>query len=97
MKSILFIAFALTSAFAFAGGGTHTHIYSRGMSCAAVQDAVSANGAVILHYGNGLYERVVEHGGYCDDASDETTEAFIAPTADGDCFAGYTCEPSLSH
>lgn len=94
MKSILALAFTFASASAFAGA-THTHINSRTMSCAAVQNAVSVNGSVILHYGNGLYERVVAHGGYCDHASDEVAEAFWAPSADdAQCFAGYVCEPS---
>jgi hypothetical protein len=91
--------FASASAFAWGGGNersngpTRTHIYSLGMSCAAVQNAVAANGAVILHYGDGLYERVVADGSYCSHAAGETTEPFWAPSADTSaCFSGYTCE-----
>ena len=53
MKSLIALAMMFASASAFAWGGgnersngpTRTHIYSLGMSCAAVQNAVAANGA----------------------------------------------------
>ena len=100
MKALLALALTFASASAFAWGGnemsngpTRTHIYSRGMSCASVQNAVSANGAVILHYGDGLYERVVARQGFCSNAANDQTEPFWAPAADGWCFAGYTCQP----
>ena len=101
MKALLALVmtfFASAAAFAWGGnemsnGPTRTHIYSRGMSCASVQNAVSANGAVILHYGDGLYERVVANQGFCSHAANDETEPFWAPATDGWCFAGYTCEP----
>lgn len=99
MKALLALALTFASASAFAWGGnemsngpTHTRINSRGMSCASVQNAVAANGAVILYYGEGLYERVVAHQGYCSRPANDETKPFWAPAADGWCFAGYTCE-----
>lgn len=66
------------------------HINARGMTCASVRSSVAASGAVILHYGSGLYDRVVAHGGYC--MHGETTQPFWTATRDsGACFAGYTC------
>lgn len=99
MKTLIALAFTLASASAFAHrsdrgvGPTAVHIYSQGMSCAAVQDAVNANGAVILHYGSGLFERVVAHDGYCSQPNGEETQPIWVPAADtGRCMAGYTCE-----
>lgn len=90
MKTV-FTVLALCALTASAEAATR-HINSRGMSCASVRGSVEASGAVILHYGDGLYDRVVAHGGYC--MHGETTQPFWAPTRDSShCFAGYTCSP----
>ena len=103
MKALLTLALAFASSAAFAwtagneraNGPTNVHVYSYKMKCAAVQTAVANNGAVILHYGKGLYERVVTDGSYCNSAARQFAEAFWAPTKDNaQCFVGYTCEDS---
>ncbi|MGZ3650066.1 MAG: hypothetical protein ACXVB9_17485 [Bdellovibrionota bacterium] len=92
MKYGLVLAIALVSGSAFAGGPTRGDIDSREMSCSAVQQAVQADGAVILHYGDDLYDRVVSTQSFCDSAAGETTQPYYAPTQDNaECFAGYLC------
>ncbi len=95
MKPVLVLGLLLClSSPAFADRGiepTQKHIYSTRMSCDSVRGAVSGYGAVILHYGRDLYERVVAHSGYC--AMGETAMPFWAPSASrSHCFVGYTCE-----
>ena len=99
MKHILVLALMFVSSAAFAhwdgndkaNGPTNVHVYSAGLTCADVQDAVMDNGAVILHYGEDLYERVVSGDSYCPTGT--YTKNFWAPAADGACFSGYQCTP----
>jgi hypothetical protein len=68
--------------------GTQAQAISRytstGMSCAAVQDAISREGAAILRYpgrtGITLYDRYVASGRLC--ASGEFAKASTVPTSD---------------
>jgi hypothetical protein len=76
-------------------GPARGRVCSMEMSCADVQATVSHRGAVIVNYGEGLYERVVAHNGFCSRATGDYTEPFFVPTADSDqCFAGYLCHPN---
>jgi hypothetical protein len=68
-------------------------IWSRGTSCAVVRASVIRHGAVIVHYGEDLYERVVDGYRYCDRG--DTLEPFWVPARDGECFAGYLCGPNI--
>lgn len=87
---VLFSAIALLALTTSAEAASR-HINARGMSCASVRSSVASHGAVILHYGAGLYDRVVSHGGYC--MHGETTRPYWVGTRDSHaCFAGYTCE-----
>ncbi|MGZ3704183.1 MAG: hypothetical protein ACXWSD_21130, partial [Bdellovibrionota bacterium] len=81
MKTLFILGLSLAAGSAFASGHglglngpTRAQIYSRHMTCAAVQSSVSSNGAVILHYGRDLYERVVATGAYC--STGQTTEPY---------------------
>ena len=71
--------------------GTLAHAAdSRNMTCAETRQFVSNHGAVILHYGDGLYDRYVSSGQYCE--RDQVTEPAWLPTSNSsECFVGYTC------
>lgn len=61
------------------------------MSCAEARELVVRQGAIVLSTGRGLYDRYVDHRGYCS-PHQETLAAFV-PTGDNpQCFVGYTCE-----
>jgi hypothetical protein len=62
------------------------HLNSRGASCEGARDMVGRRGAVIVYYGEDLYERVVRDGSFC--SYDQETQPFWAGD---DCFVGYTC------
>lgn len=97
MLKVIITAACLLSTSAFATSNpridpTHKHIYSSRSSCSGMRSAISTHGAAIVHYGHGLYERVVAHSGYCSDHSDTTRPFYVGSADRANCFAGYTCE-----
>jgi len=73
------------------GGPAFAHSKSTDMTCAAAANTVASQGAVVLYYGDGLYDRFVAHQGHCE--RDEVAAPAWIPTADNaQCFVGYTCE-----
>ncbi len=62
-------------------------------SCAANQQSVAANGAVVLGTGGHTYDRFVRHHGFCQ--FDEFLEPAWVPARDTpSCFIGYRCKSS---
>lgn len=63
------------------------NLYSRGASCDGARSMIDSRGAVIVYFGDGLYDRVVRDGSFC--ARDQYTKPFWSPSG---CFLGYTCQ-----
>lgn len=99
MKSLFFAALCLFSIPSFAKTNdeirilpVETEMNARKHSCLSAESTVRRRGAVIMHYGEGLFERVVAHAGFCERG--ESTVPFYAPTLDSEaCFLGYRCAP----
>jgi hypothetical protein len=89
------IALALIS-LAFAGHAWGaTRLNAGGMTCAALQTAVQANGSAIVAYqsraASGLYDRFVRNSQSC--AYDESAEVSYVPTADTPACVLSRCVP----
>lgn len=66
---------------------------ARKATCLLAESTVRRRGAVIVHYGDGLFERVVAHSGFCQ--REESAVPFYAATIDSEaCFLGYRCVQS---
>ena len=84
MKTLLIVAGVL-----FFGSFAHASD-SRSMTCAQTRHEVLSRGAVVIYYGDDLYDRYVSSDRYCE--RDQVTEAAWIPTSDkSECFVGYTC------
>lgn len=84
----ILLAIAGTSSTVLAQG-----VDTRRMTCQALQAYVFARGATLLHYGPGLYQRVVTDRGQCLDA--ERIDPAMMPTLDTpSCPAGFYCAVS---
>jgi len=60
-------------------------------SCAANQQSVRENGAIVLGTGGYTYDRFVAHRGFCQ--FDEYVEPAWVPSRDTpQCFVGYRCK-----
>lgn len=60
-------------------------------TCAANQQSVAANGAIVLGTGGHIYDRFVRHYGFCQ--FDEFVEPAWVPARDRpSCFIGYRCK-----
>ena len=72
--------------------GANAHAFDRSRaSCADLQSLVQSRGAVVIHYGDGLYDRFVTSQYYC--ATGEYTKPAWIPAADtSECFVGYRCQ-----
>lgn len=93
MKYIIALAavFSLQS-FADANAPTAVHVWASNLTCEGVQQAVWDHGAVILHYGDGLYDRAVSNSGWCPMGT-WADNLWVPTTDDRTCFAGYVCNP----
>ena len=70
-----------------------TEMHARKQSCLSAESTVRRRGAVIVHYGDGLFERVVAHSGFCQRG--EGVTPFYAPTLDSEaCYLGFRCVPN---
>jgi hypothetical protein len=66
------------------------------MSCAAAQQLVARQGAIVLRTSATTYNRYVSSRAYC--MRTEITEAAFVPSADArDCFVGYLCREPVSN
>ncbi|MEN3930239.1 hypothetical protein WJT86_04080 [Microvirga sp. W0021] len=66
-------------------------VTSQNIPCSQLQTMVRTEGAVTIYYGSHLYDRYVDHAGFC--ATMERTKAAWIPSKDNpQCFVGYTCE-----
>lgn len=101
MKTLLLaaIAFLSTAPSSFANVNdeirvmpVETEMNARKQSCLSAESTVRRRGAVIVHYGDGLFSRVVAHSGFCQ--RDEGVVPFYAPTLDSEaCYLGFRCVP----
>lgn len=60
------------------------------MSCGAARALVQRAGAIVMGSGPNLYDRYVNHRGYCT-PSEDIDPAFVRSRDSGGCFIGYTC------
>ncbi len=65
------------------------------MSCAQARGLVVARGAIVLGTGPNLYDRYVDHRGFCT-PTEETKPAFVRSGDAPQCFIGYRCEEIIS-
>ncbi|MDB5572766.1 MAG: hypothetical protein JWN93_3949 [Hyphomicrobiales bacterium] len=65
------------------------------MSCAQARGLVATRGAVVLGTGPSLYDRYVEHRGFCT-PSEELRPAFVRSGDSPQCFVGYRCEEVIN-
>lgn len=101
MKVLVLIVVTFTSALALAWSGSNQpeneevllRLDSPRYTCGIIRNTVLANGAVIIHYGSGLYEKVVASSWECSHSTSDMTDPFYAPTLDSSgCFVGYKCQ-----
>jgi hypothetical protein len=90
------IALAIAAAFlpaGFAGGSpalAEVPLQASRMSCLDIERQIDRDGARIIAFGGGTYERIVSHSGQC--LAGQITQPFIARTASpGACLVGYVC------
>ena len=66
------------------------------MSCAAAQQLVTRQGAIVLRTSASTYNRYVSSRAFC--MRTEITEAAFVPSADDhQCFVGYLCREPLGN
>lgn len=101
MKTLLLATFALFStAPSFAAVSdeirimpVETEMHARKQTCLSAESTVRRRGAVIVHYGDGLFERIVAHSGFCQRY--EGVSPFYVPTMDSEaCYVGFRCVPN---
>lgn len=72
-------------------GSAQERLTTLSMNCVTVRNLVRSEGSVVLYTGPHLYDRYVDHAGFCPIMM--RTQAAWVPTRDnGQCFIGYTCE-----
>lgn len=86
------IALSLVLTFAFTGASlAQGRPSTLSRSCAANQQSVRANGAIVLGTGGYTYDRFVAHRGFCQ--FDEYADPAWVPARDTpQCFIGYRCK-----
>lgn len=62
--------------------------------CAANQQSVAVNGAIVLGTGGHTYDRFVRDGGFCEHG-DYVEPAFVPSRDTQQCFVGYRCKVDL--
>lgn len=60
------------------------------MSCASARALVQKAGAIVLGTGPNIYDRYVNHRGYCT-PSEDIDPAYVSTRDRQACFIGYTC------
>jgi len=63
---------------------------SMSMSCSAARALVQRSGAIVMQSGPGIYDRYVDHRGFCT-ISEEVDPAYIRTRDSRQCFVGFTC------
>jgi hypothetical protein len=71
--------------------GASAHAFDRSRAtCSQLQSLVASRGAVVIHYGDGLYQRFVSTGSYC--ATGEYAKQTYIPAADTQTCLLYYCQ-----
>ncbi|WP_332688939.1 hypothetical protein [Bosea sp. (in: a-proteobacteria)] len=85
------IALSLLLVFATGASLAQARPSTPARSCAANQQSVRANGAIVLGTGGYTYDRFVVHRGFCQ--FDEYADPAWVPARDTpQCFIGYRCK-----